>query len=172
MTAFNRYVWKHFYHFFSHSNIRATRGHQRLKFDRYYIFQKTFRNYILENKLYFFSENVSGTMIAKRTQGIATKSFWTLSKKLSLKLTSHQRLSPHRSTVAKIGVSGESCFSRITFELINIKTWQMRHRVSLVESCRMIYCLISVIKGHGQQLTSGQGHVMTKIGHVADQSVT
>ena len=54
---------------------------------------------------------------------------------------------------------GESRFSRIAFELIKIENRRRHHRVSLAETVRNIYFLIS--KSQGQNLTSGQGHEVT-----------
>ena len=80
-----------------------------------------------------------------------------------------------RSTVKlpEVKYCQNSCFgrnihSRITFELIKINNRQWHHRVSLLEMLQKIYDLTS--KGQGQNLTSGRGHVMTKIGNVAYQS--
>ena len=45
----------------------------------------------------------------------------------------------------------------------------MHHRAWLVETRRMIYSLTS--KGHFENLTSGQGHDLTEIGHAAYHSI-
>ena len=45
----------------------------------------------------------------------------------------------------------------------------MHHRVFLVETPRNMYAL--TLKGQGKNLTSGQGHVMTEIAHIAYQTM-
>ena len=52
---------------------------------------------------------------------------------------------------------------------MKIENQQWHHRVSLVNTILMIYDLTS--KCQGQHLTSGQGHVIIEIGHVAYQSM-
>ena len=51
--------------------------------------------------------------------------------------------------------------------MINNRQWP--HHVSLVETLRKIYVL--TLKVQGQELTSGQGHVMAEMGHVAYQTM-
>ena len=87
-------------------------------------------------------------------------------------MNSGQRLGLHISNIGKIAVMYilvKYSFIRITFELIKIKNQQWHHRVSLLKTLRMTYDL--TLKGQTQNLTSGQGHVMTDIGHVAYQSM-
>ena len=99
-------------------------------------------------------------MIARKNEGIAIESLTPLSIRSTSKLTSGQRLSLHRSSTAKIFVSGEKK-SRITFEL-KIENRQWRRRVSLVEARYEGYIYLT-LKDQGQKLSSGQGHVMTDI---------
>jgi len=53
-----------------------------------------------------------------------------------------------------------NCFLQITFELKELGQNKWYHRVSLVNSVRTIYLM--TLKGHFQNLTSGQGHVVTQ----------
>ena len=46
-----------------------------------------------------------------------------------------------------------------------IEQWFGHHRVCLVKTHRNMYSM--TLKGQGQNLTSGQGHVATQIGHIA-----
>ena len=67
-----------------------------------------------------------------------------------------------------------SRFSRKTFSAINrvTKMTEKRlahHRVCLIKARRMIYNLTS--KGQIWNLTSGQGHDLTQIGHIAYHSI-
>ena len=64
--------------------------------------------------------------------------------------------------------SGKLSHFEITLELMKIK-WHWHHCVSMTESLRNMSCL--TLKVQGQNLTSGQGHMMTKIGHTAYHSM-
>ena len=46
-----------------------------------------------------------------------------------------------------------------------IEQWCWHHRVCLDKTHRNMYSM--TLKGQGQNLTSGQGHVVTQIGHIA-----
>ena len=46
-----------------------------------------------------------------------------------------------------------------------IEQWFWHHRVCLVTTHRNMYSM--TLKGQGQNLTSGQGHVVTQVGHIA-----
>ena len=46
-----------------------------------------------------------------------------------------------------------------------IEQWFCHHRVCLVQTHRSMYSM--TLKGQGQDLTSGQGHVVTQVGHIA-----
>ena len=49
------------------------------------------------------------------------------------------------------------------FEMI--EQWFWHHRVCLVNTYRNMYSM--TFKGQGQNLTSGQGHMVTRVGHIA-----
>ena len=53
------------------------------------------------------------------------------------------------------------------FEMI--EQWFWHHRVCLVKTHRNLYSM--TLKGQGQNLTSGQGHVLTQVGHIAYESM-
>ena len=59
-------------------------------------------------------------------------------------------------------------FSMITSVLEMIEQWLWHHRVCLVTTHRNMYSI--TLKGQGQNLTSGQGHVVTQLGHIAYES--
>ena len=59
----------------------------------------------------------------------------------------------------------ETCLSLTILLLAKISKWKYHHRVSLVKPVRMMYGMTS--KGQFENLTSGQGHDLTEIGHVA-----
>ena len=46
-----------------------------------------------------------------------------------------------------------------------IEQWFWHHRVCLVKTHRNMYRM--TLEGQGQNLTSGQGHVVTQVGHIA-----
>ena len=46
-----------------------------------------------------------------------------------------------------------------------IEQWFWHHRVCLVKAHRNMYSM--TLKGQGQNLTSGQGHVVIQVGHIA-----
>ena len=46
-----------------------------------------------------------------------------------------------------------------------IEQWFWHHRVCLIKTHRKRYNM--TLKGQGQNLTSGQGHVVTQVGHIA-----
>ena len=46
-----------------------------------------------------------------------------------------------------------------------IEQWFWHHRVCLIKTHRNMYSM--TLKGQGQNLTSGQGHVVTQVGHIA-----
>ena len=49
-----------------------------------------------------------------------------------------------------------------------IEQWFWHHRVCLVTTHRNMYSM--TLKSQGQNLTSGQGHVVTQVGHIAYES--
>ena len=46
-----------------------------------------------------------------------------------------------------------------------IEQWFWHHRVCLIKTHQNMYSM--TLKGQGQNLTSGQGHVVTQVGHIA-----
>ena len=78
----------------------------------------------------------------------------------------------------RLGVSGhemsqtaflsEKVFSMISSGFEMIEQWFWHHRVCLVKTNRKMYSM--TLKEQGQNLTSGQGHVVTQIGHIAYES--
>ena len=77
-------------------------------------------------------------------------------------LTQLQRVRLQRSRKVKIELFCENGFSQITFELREPVTKFWQHRVPLVKTRRNIYIL--TLKGQFQNLTSGQGHVRSRVG--------
>ena len=65
---------------------------------------------------------------------------------------------------SKTALLSES-FSVITSVFEMIEQWFWHHRVCLVKTHRNMYSM--TLKGQGQNLTSGQGHVVTQVGHIA-----
>ena len=59
------------------------------------------------------------------------------------------------------GIKVKHGFIRLTFKPFMLQTKYYHHRVSLVETLRSIYMM--TLKGQGQNLTSGQGHVEVKV---------
>ena len=83
-------------------------------------------------------------------------------------LTYGQPFRRQRSRKVKNVIFQQKRFLTIKSLRRKIEEWFCHHRVSLVKARRMIYRM--TLKGQGQNLTSGQGHVMTRRGHVAYQS--
>ena len=88
---------------------------------------------------------------------------------MSSDLIYDQRFGLQGAKTPKIAVFCDKSFSEITFDSAKTQYLFCQNRVSLVETRRMIYNL--TLKGHFENLTSGQGHDLTRKGHVAYQSI-
>ena len=89
---------------------------------------------------------------------------------MSTNFTYCQQFSRYRAKALKIVVFYvKSFFYVITFDLVKTRQLFCQHRVFLVNTRRMTYKL--TLKSHVESLTSGQGHDLTRKGHVAYQSI-
>ena len=88
---------------------------------------------------------------------------------MSSDLTLFQWFSRYGAKTLKIVVFYLKSFSVITFDSVKTRHSFCQHRVSHVKPRRMIYNL--TLKGHVDNLTSGQGHDLIRKDHIAYQSI-
>ena len=74
-----------------------------------------------------------------------------------------------RSWKVKMAEFWRFCFSIITFNSEDLRQWFYHHCIQLFKPRRMMYNMTQ--KSKKWNLTSGQGHDLTQIGHVAYHSI-
>ena len=134
-------------------------GHQRSPKVKFGLFQHFSTNWRI-------TRDLEELQCCAKAHSIALLTFF---RYCVLRFDQDQRFGLQGAKTTKRSVYCDTRFSAITFDSVKTQYFCCHHRVSLVKPRRMIYNL--TLKGHVESLTSGQGHDLTRKGHVAYQSI-